>query len=183
MNRDKQEIKTKINELKETANKLGLIDFEVSTIYENRQHCLWYGGEIARFYYDHYLVTIEVAGDVYATLNDEHGEYITHTKDKGNNGNFFYNMRDYIPDDETLESYLNNGYYEIDKDDKEARLEIENNNWIEFNVYNRVTEQWIDMSLYNVLDDSDDVLDIDLVEMINTVNELIEEEKKQGCYE
>ena len=183
MNRDKQEIKTKINELKETANKLGLIDFEVSTIYENRQHCLWYGGEIARFYYDHYLVTIEVAGDVYATLNDEHGEYITHTKDKGNNGNFFYNMRDYIPDDETLECYLNNGYYEIDENEKEPRLEIENNNWIEFNVYNRVTEQWIDMSLYNVLDDSDDVLDIDLVEMINTVNELIEEEKKQGCYE
>lgn len=167
MNKNKTEIEIKINELKKEARELSLKGFEVTSIYEKRQHCLWYSGEIARFYHENYLITIEVAGDIFATLKDKNGKYITHVKDKWGNGNFFPIMKGYIPDDATLLSYL---YPK--KEEEELNLIVDNRNWMEFHIYDTDKKQWMDISLDNVLDE-EDVLAMNLTRIMECVKYIL----------
>lgn len=171
MNRTKEQIKEKVDSLKKEAEKLGIIlNIDENNFYEKRQHHMWYGGEIASFEYKGIDVYIEVIGDQYITFNDENGEYITHTKDKSNSGNFFHNMRDYIPDDNTLIEYLG---WERDVESNIApRLEIGDNNWIEFSLYDTKKDEWIE-GLDSVMDE-EDVLDaVDITGLMDVVDEYL----------
>ncbi len=175
MNRTKEQIKEKIDSLREEAEKLGVVlNINENNFFEKRQHHMWYGGEIASFEYKGITVYIEAIGDIYITLNDENGKYVTHVKDKSNSCNFFHGMRDYIPDDKTLIEYLG---WERDADsDIEPRLEITDNNWIEFNLYDNQKNRWIEYG-DNVMDE-EDVLDaIDLKGLMEVVDECISEEE------
>ena len=176
MNRNIEQIKEKIEALKAEAEQKGVsLELSEEEIYENRQHCLWYGGNIATAEYKGIEVYIEANGDIYADLYDKNGEYITHTKDKGNNGNFFHDMRDYIKNDEELIECL--GLNDLDSE-KEPRLRVTDNNWIEYSLYDTKKEIWVDLGLDGgIVDETDDVLDaVDISYIVTLVDEYLAEE-------
>lgn len=85
---------------------------------DHRSH-YWYGGECARIEYKGYVALIEAIGDVYAEYAPN-GEYITHVKDKGNNGCFYSIIGYYIKSDKELYEAIRN-----------ENLIVDNNNWWE----------------------------------------------------
>lgn len=175
MNRSMEQIKEKVEELQLEANNLGVIlNIDANNFYEFMQHCIWYGGEIASVEYRGMVVYVQANGDVDADLYDENGEHITHTKDKGNNGNFFHNMRDYIKNDEELIQLL--GWNYDATSDIKPRLELTDNNWIEYEIYDTKNQEWVELGDCGVIDETDDVLDaIDIPFMIELIDDYFNE--------
>ena len=101
------------------------------------------------FTYSHYKGSVNAYGDIYATLYDSDGNYVTHCKDKGNNGNFLREFRSYIDDDEALKNLI-----------ESEQLVTEDENWLEIELYDTQKGRYVDLGEAAVLD-ADDVLDID----------------------
>ena len=166
MNLNREEINKKVEELKKKAEEKGaVIILNPEYIYENRQDCYWYGGSIGQIKYRGVTVSISVRGDVVCTLYNMNQDEVERVKDKGNNGSFYDRMSSYIKNDEELDKYITNDYLtdELIEEHKEAGnkyvLCMDNNNWLEFDVINDETNEYIDeLPIYNIID-NDDVLD------------------------
>lgn len=152
-NLNKEQILEKVTELKKVASQIGLtLDLDTNDIHEFRQDAIWYGGRIGGFQYGDYYISIDAIGDVRATLYNENDEEITTMKDRNNAGDFYQEMKQYILDDEQLFQYL--GY--TDCDSTKIYLSLEDNNWLEYNVYNTKTKQYVELpALSNILEGND----------------------------
>lgn len=94
----------------------------IDLIDDQHQLCFWYGGECARIEHKGYTVLVEAIGDIYV-IYEPSGEYKTHCKDKGNNGNFYHVMSEYFKNDEEVSRAMQND-----------ELVFENNNWWELSI-------------------------------------------------
>lgn len=155
-NLNKEQILEKVTKLKKDALKIGLnLDLNPNDIHTFRQDAIWYGGRIGGFQYGDFYISIDAIGDVRATLYDENEDEIVTMKDKNNSGDFYQIMKQYISDDEQLFQFL--GY--TDNPIKRF-LTLDDNNWLEYNVYNTKTKQYVELpALSNILDGTNDVLE------------------------
>lgn len=97
------------------------MNITMNIIDQHHQRHYWYGGEVATIkYYKGYTFHIEAIGDVRCWLMEEDNHELAYVKDKGNNGAFYGEMRNYIKDDAELIKYIRSG-----------RLVVDNNNWWE----------------------------------------------------
>jgi len=96
----------------------------LQNIDNDKQNCLWYGGDIVEFILeDNSKILVSAIGDVRLWLVDkETNEELVYVKDKNNGGQFYNAMFSYIKNDEELEQVINN------KHDKYT-MEFDNNNW------------------------------------------------------
>ena len=120
------------------SNNVKIGDFNIEYkqfIDGEHQHYLWYGGEVANISCEDYNFEICAYGDVKTELS-ENGEYITSTKDKSNNGEFYNRMRNYLINDDDLENAIENyEMYVAENSDVFAptgkALQIMDSNWFE----------------------------------------------------
>lgn len=133
--------------------------------------CFWYGGQIGAFEYKGYTVSIEVHGDVSATLLDgSHKEELLYYNDRDNSGAYKYgSVLEFIKDDDTLHRLIDNG-----------QLVFSLNNWVEYLVLDAEGNQINDIAWDNVLDNN--VLEaFDDPEWVKyVVNEIVERDKQKG---
>lgn len=103
-------------------NEMEAIISEKTFIDLNHLDCFWYGGEIASFFYENFIVDAEVKGEVNVTLLDQNDEVICEYRNKAGDGTYESDeIRRYVTDDKHLNELRESG-----------QLIIENNNWIEF---------------------------------------------------
>jgi hypothetical protein len=167
MNFSREEIIEAIEDLENQAKVRGAkLHLDPKYIYENKQHCYWYGGTIGSIDYKGCTVCIQVIGDLIATLYDvETGEELVYSKDKSNNGRFYDEMRYFIKTDEELESIITRGLNineEIERGKKEGKkyvLYVDYNNWIEFTIYDNKEDKWVQVSSLDSVIETDDVLE------------------------
>jgi len=92
-----------------------------------RKESVWYGGELVKIEFDHYVITIGAYGDIRAYINDNY--YV----DKNNGGNF----ANYLEEE---------GIYndrELYKAIGENRIEFESNNWFEAIIWDTEKKEWV----------------------------------------
>lgn len=155
MNRKKPR---ELRRLKSKAQKVG-ISLEVTQYIDKKhQNCLWYGGEVANAMRGDLELTIIAAGDVIAELADENGELLAYSKDKSNSGCFYDEMKRYIPTDRVLRKSL-----------QMCRLQLLNNNWFEWSVFDRAENRYIGPGCFDNIFDEDDLLSILTVDSLNEV--------------
>lgn len=173
-----KEYEEKCNALFKKARMLEVdLIFEPENFHPDRLHRLWHGGTIALIHVNEF-VTIEIAaiGDVYASYFDKNGNEVARVKDKSNGGYFESEMLNYIKTDQELITAMDEGLLELDDD-----------NWIEFDgIYRkkgRHTEvgEFVDLGMIydNLLDDDiltaiDECLDR-LQEITETIIEVVSE--------
>lgn len=154
-NLNREQIVAKVNELKEEAQQIGItLDLDPNDIHEFRQDALWYGGKIGGFQYGDYYISIDAIGDVRVTLYSKDDEEISSMRDKNNAGDFYAEMKQYISDDEQLFQYL--GYTD---NPLETHLSVEDNNWLEYNIYNTKTKEYVELPALTNIFDGNDVLE------------------------
>ena len=154
-NLSKEEILKKHEEIQKEARELGFdLTLDISDIKPYRQDAIWYGGNIGTLEYGNFLICIDVVGDVNATLLDENDDEIASVYDKNNEGKFFEVMSPYIEDDERLFEYQ--GYTDTLTN---RNLVFENNNWLEYRIIDKKTDEYIDLGLNGGIIDSNDVLE------------------------
>ena len=130
MNLSMTEVQEKILQIKNEAKKLGAkVELDVNNIYDHRQLCFWYGGNIGKILYGDYTILIDVRGEVIASLSTKDGEEITEAKDRHERGGFFKALHSYIKNDDEL-LQMSTSHPQENHADKE--LHFSNNNWIEF---------------------------------------------------
>lgn len=126
---------------------------------------LWYGGVIAVVEYKGHCFSLEARGEVHAALLDNDGTEICCSHDKLSLGSFYAEMRKHIANDEELRTALEAGL-----------LEFGNNNWLEIFVQdpdsNWLSETWL-------VNDDDIVAGI--IEMVETMEEILEDEETTDC--
>lgn len=127
----------------------------LENLYTNKKNSLWYGGHIANVYYKDVRFLIAVYGDVCGDIY-ENGEFLISFKDKRNQGNFAYVVKDYLPEinsDDKLLEIINETYTVEDiKNKKITTINLFNNNWIEVLIFknNNLIDDFM-------LEDTDDV--------------------------
>lgn len=134
MNLSNSEITKKIEEIKTRAKSLNAtVELDAKNIYENRQLCFWYGGNIGKIKYGKYTIFIDVRGEIIASLTTKDGEEITEAKDRHERGGFFKALHSYIKNDDEL---LQMSAIHPQENHKDKELNFSNNNWIEFSIAN-----------------------------------------------
>lgn len=133
------EYKKKCDAIFQKAKLLNLeLAFEPDNFDPQRLNCLWHGGRIAKVIVsDKLSIEISVCGDVHADLYDGHCNHIVHMKDKGNNAVFADVMGRHIKNDADLNKAIECG-----------RLELDYNNWIEYDGFIRDESDLGKTSLY-----------------------------------
>ena len=169
---EKNEPEVLKNQMIENAKAKGINLQIFQFINENHQHSLWYGGIVAIASKGHLRCEIRAAGDVCALLKKGEKE-LSFANDKINDGKFYEEMRNLIPDDKALsllergESY--SGMYLI----------LQNSNWFEWNMFDEGKQEWIGPDfLDNVMEEDrlSDCLDANILEDIFTFVKKYEEE-------
>ena len=108
-------------------------------------NCFWYGGVIGSLEYKGYTVSIEVQGDVnVSVLTDDCSDVLFSYKNKNNSGVQSH--------DEVFECIDND--LELETLSKEGRLAWENNNWVEFFVFDKDGNEVQVPMVETVLDDN-----------------------------
>lgn len=160
MNLNKIQIIDKIAELKKQEQVLDVeISLNENDIYDGRQDCMWYGGDIGYIRIDKYIVYISAYGDI-RTWFYENGEEKVYVKDKSNNGRFYDELHTYIKNDDELNKISTS----LIVDDELAKsknkiLFVEDNNWLEYNIFNVEKGEWLELALCDNILESDDVLE------------------------
>lgn len=117
-----------IRECQLEAAKLGVdIDLKPSDIIDAEHlNCLWYGGTIGSMCYKGYEIFIKVCGDVNFSVLDENGSDVLFAyKNKNNTG---------VMESDDVFQFIDNDL-ELETLDNEGRIVWENNNWVEFFVF------------------------------------------------
>ncbi len=149
-----------LSRLKENGLEASNIELEViKFIDEEHMNCLWYGGPVAEIKYKGFLFSMEARGDINCTLFDINNNELGYVKDKNNAGRFRDEMAHCLANDTELYIAKNEGY-----------LVLENNNW--FEIFVRTPDMEWQQTTW--LSESDDLEEC-IVEMIETVDEMIEE--------
>ena len=100
-------------------------------IQEGKEDSLWYGGLVASFKYKDSLFELSAEGDVSGDIYKK-GTFITHFKDKGNNGSFNEIIQEYTPikNDVELSKWLTNDFVnEETLKNKQNLIYLDDNNW------------------------------------------------------
>lgn len=157
----------KVDQLIAKAKEQGIEIEILQWIDENRTDCLWYGGDIAKATRGNHVLIFGAYGDVRVHLNGEDGHEITYVKDKGNQGRFYDENHLYIKNDEELHGLIDNG-----------QLELVDNNWIEWRVYDKSADKYIGPDCMDNIYDSCNVLDcLEVEDIIATIDYAIEYEE------
>lgn len=147
-----------IRRLKSKAKKAGITLDVTQYIDKKHQNCLWYGGEVASAIRGDLELTIIASGDVIAELTDKNGEFLAYSKDKCNCGRFYDEMKQYIPTDQMLRKTL-----------QTDRLQLINNNWFEWAVFDHSKNRYIGPSCFDNIFDEDNLLVILGADSLNGV--------------
>lgn len=103
-------------------------------VYDNKKHCLWYGGDIAVITYKDAKIILSAQGDVVGNIY-QNGEEITRFKDKNNRGNFACEVASYLPEIDTDEKLIEMLQYDMSESEiinnKLNAINLRNNNWWE----------------------------------------------------
>lgn len=139
--------------------------------WENKRlDCLWYDGLVAKIYADKGEFCIFARGQIRAKLfsKDKTGGITEHAYVKGSGINFYHEMSKYIKDDEELIRIINNEH-EI------YQLELDNNNWLEVDLFNHEGEY----EELNIILDSGSLNDAvkEVVKMIPDIEKELEEQE------
>ena len=91
-------------------NKVDLSMIEVCNFIEaNKQHHLWYGGDIVKIKYKDIDIFIAALGNINITLLGKDTEReLFHVKDKFNSGNAYQSLSRYIENDKELKQIIKN---------------------------------------------------------------------------
>lgn len=163
----KEKIVHKINEL---ANKNPVIeDLTFDIIDGNHLDSIWYGGEVLSFKYRQYLISLNVRGDVWASLYNHKNEEIRKVIDKNNWGRFYEEFQDIIKSDSHL--------YEMCCEESQLKVELHNNNWIEYNIYSINEDQSLEFLENDLLEVSNVLEGIEYI-LENVENFINEYESK-----
>lgn len=164
---NKEEIIKEVAKIKKQEKNLDIkISLDPNDLYPERLDCIWYGGFIGSISYKDYEISIHATGDVRARLY-KNGKEIAFVKDRGENGRFYDEFNSFISSDKELyDAFTNNS------SDKGICLELDNNNWLEFRVYNIKTASYLDFAIFSNIIDTNNVLEAfnnikDYIEMIN----------------
>lgn len=132
---------------------------------KDHRDVLWYGGVIAVVAYKGYAFSLEANGEINATLQDLNGDVICESQDKTASGGFYADMQKHIANDDELRELMAAGL-----------LSLQNNNWLEIFVQqpngNWMTQTWLS---------NDDDIVAGIVEMLETMEEILEDEESADC--
>ena len=130
----------------------------------NRQHFLWYGGDMVSIAYRGYRFIVSAVGDVIATLTRKSDNVeVCDIRDKGNTGQFGREIASYIKNDAELKQLMAD-------DHPLYQLDLTDNNWWECFCYDP-QGQFHDLMLAL---DSDGVIDA-VVETAVAMDSIIED--------
>jgi len=159
MNLNREEVTRKIQGLKKEAKNLGVkLILSSENIYEFYQDCIFYDGEIGSLKYKNFTISVEVTGNVKASLFNNH-KAIVDIRGGKNDGAFYRKMNQYIENDSMLTEILeqskniktpfkSDGFFII----------ISKSNEIKYNVFDEETQTFIDLNLSGVLGRNRDVI-------------------------
>lgn len=157
--------------LRENSKENAKVEY-LEKLYTNKKNCLWYGGSIANVYYKDVRFLIAANGDVSGDIY-ENGEFVVSFKDKRNQGNFAYVVKDYLPDvdsDEKLLEIINEEYTTEDiKTKKITTIDLFNNNWIEVLIFKN--NEFVNDFLLEDTDDIEEAVKLVCDEVENIYNE------------
>lgn len=130
----------------------------------NRQHSLWYGGDMVSIAYRGYRFIVSAVGDVIATLTRKSDNVeLCDIRDKGNAGRFGQEITSYIKIDAELKQLLADNH-------PQYQLDLTDNNWWECFCYDP-QGQFHDLMLAL---DSDGIIDA-VVETAVAMDSIIED--------
>jgi hypothetical protein len=148
----------------EQAKNMIFTDLWIQDVDDARRYCFWYGGDIASWKFHHkdsdYEVYVSCSGDIYADLYDTAtDEIVAHVKDKNNCGVFYDEMSPYLTCDDDIEKALDQPYNPTESDPYtfKYKLEMDYNNWVEWNVYNKTKKEWLPCDWADNICDPDDI--------------------------
>lgn len=166
----KEELLKAIEELKDQEEKLNVkINLDPDDIHPEKLDCIWYGGLIGSIVYKKFEISIHATGDVRATLF-KNGKEEHYLKDYDNGGRFHSEFVTYLNDDDELYAALNND------SDNGYSLELRNNNWLEYRIFDMENQESFDFDLLTNIVDSNNVLEAfedieDYIEIIKNYEE------------
>ena len=155
----KTEIEAKVKELRQMAKDRKMkLSIPPGKLHEDRLDCFWYGGHIGTLKYGHYDIHIEVFGDVFCLLRHPKNEAVL-VRDKACLGRFYETMSPFLRNDRDLSLAIDRGLglpgLGANGKPFPYSLEITENNWVEFNIFDNRRGQWLPLSSgMNILDSS-----------------------------